>query len=364
MEDKNKRVRELLNKNDEDALFISSVPNISYLTGYFNFSVEEREAYLLITKNKQFIFTDTRYSEAIEKHVKNFKLVIRSPSLPFKNQLKKILKEEKIFKLGFEEDNLTFKEYKILADIIKNLFPISLEDLRIEKNKSEIEKIKEACRIGDLIFKKIIKEIKTGISEKEIGFKIELLAKEEGADISFKPIVAFGKNSSIPHHETGNSRLKKKLGQFIKIDFGVKLDGYCSDMTRTLFFGKPSEKQKVVYKTVLKAQELAIVYLEKMLKIKDKVKAKEVDSVARSYIIQEGFDSIPHSLGHGIGIEVHEAPRLSPRSDENLKEGMVFSIEPGIYIPGFGGVRIEDLFAIVNGKLERLTHSSKALIEI
>lgn len=364
MEERIKKIRELLERLGLDATFVSTVSNISYLTGYFNFSIEEREAYLLITKKDQFIFTDTRYSEAIEKYVKDFKLITRSPSLPFKNALKQVLNEKKISKLGFEEDNLIFKEYKILRNLTKNLYPVTLEDIRVQKSENEIKKIKKACEIGDLIFEKIIKEIRNGVSEKDIGYKLELLGKEKGADISFKPIVAFGENSSVPHHETGNSRLEKKLGQFIKLDFGFKLEGYCSDMTRTMFFGESSQKQKLIYKTVLKSQEMAINYLKEMLKKKRKIKAKEVDKVAREHIIQEGFDSVPHSLGHGVGIEVHEAPRLSPNSKEELKEGMVFSIEPGIYIPGYGGVRIEDLFAIVNGKLDKLTNSSKALREI
>lgn len=376
MEEKIKKVRELLSRFGGDALLISSVPNISYLTEYFNFSIEEKEAYLLICKTQQYIFTDTRYSEAIERRVKNFKLIPRSPSLPFKDALKEVIRKERISKLGFEEDNLTFKEYKVLTEIINNLLPVTLENLRIQKTKREIEKIKKACEIADLVFEKIIKEIKSGVSEKEIGNKIELFAKEDGGEASFKPIVAFGENSSVPHHETANSRLEKKLGQFIKIDFGVKYEGYCSDMTRTLFFGKPTKKQRLIYKTVLEAQERASGFIRKQLervgpltqksKLKgsDPIRAKEVDKVAREYIKQIGFYSIPHSLGHGIGIEVHEPPRLSPKSDEHIEEGMVFSIEPGIYIPGYGGVRIEDLFAIQNGKLVKLTESSKVLQEL
>ncbi|MBI2334310.1 M24 family metallopeptidase, partial [Candidatus Daviesbacteria bacterium] len=170
---------------------------------------------------------------------------------------------------------------------------------------------------------------------------------------------AFGKNSSIPHHQTGDKRLTIN-DKLILLDFGVKLNGYCSDMTRTIFFGKPSEKQRKIYETVLEAQKIAIRFINSGKKIK----AKDVDKVAREYIKSMGFPDIPHSLGHGVGLEVHEHPYLSSKSKEELKEGMVFSIEPGIYIPDFGGVRIEDLFVLENRNLRQLTTSHKNLIEL
>lgn len=164
--------------------------------------------------------------------------------------------------------------------------------------------------------------------------------------------------------QTSDDRKQKTDGQFVLLDFGIKVDNYCSDMTRTIFYGKASNKQKKIYQTVLEAQTKAADFLNQQIKSKKKVIGKEVDQVARDYIISQGFPAIPHGLGHGIGLEVHEAPRLSPKSDDEITEGMVFSIEPGIYIPGYGGVRIEDLYVVEKSGLRQLTGSSKDIIEL
>ncbi|MDP3733126.1 MAG: M24 family metallopeptidase, partial [Candidatus Daviesbacteria bacterium] len=206
----------------------------------------------------------------------------------------------------------------------------------------------------DLAFDFILKKIQSGITEKEIAKELENFIKYKGAVISFPSIVAFGKNSSVPHHQTGDKRLTIN-DKLILLDFGVKINGYCSDMTRTIFFGKPSGKQRKIYETVLEAQKRAVDFVNKQIKNGKIIKAKEVDQVAREYIKSKGFFDIPHSLGHGIGLEVHEHPNLSPKSKDILKEGMVFSIEPGIYIQGEGGVRIEDLFVLEKGVLRKLT---------
>ena len=189
---------------------------------------------------------------------------------------------------------------------------------------------------------------------------MEYFIKKHGAELSFPSIVAFGKNSSVPHHQTGNTKLTERI-KLILLDFGVKYENYCSDMTRTIFFGKPSEKQKKIFEVVLEAQQKAANFLGSAIKFGKKVSASEVDKAARDYIISKGYLTIPHSLGHGIGLEVHEHPSLSPRSKDTLKEGMVFSIEPGIYLPNFGGVRVEDLFVIQKNTLNQLTLSSKKL---
>ena len=195
-----------------------------------------------------------------------------------------------------------------------------------------------------------------------------MFIKKKGSDPSFSSIVAFGKNSSIPHHKTSDERLK--INSIVLLDFGVKLNNYCSDMTRTVFFGKADDKFKKIFNTVLKSQNEAISRITKYYNNtyhysqKGDLKTREIDKIARSYIISQGFPDILHSLGHGIGIEVHEQPRLSPKSKDLLKPGMVFSIEPGIYIPGYGGVRIEDLVVLEKSGPRLLTHSPKEIIEI
>lgn len=353
-------LKEKFKKEKLDAVFISSVSDITYLTGYSNFSKEEREAYLLIGENFQYIVTDGRYSETIKKEVPHLVLFERGHDKSEEELFKKHQKEIK--KLGIEEDNLTVSEYKVIKKHFKNLKHFKIGKLRSVKEKEELEKIQKACRIGDLAFEYILKKIKVGVTEKQIGYELEKSVKEKGVEFSFPAIVAFGKNSSIPHHQTGDTKLKK--GDFVLLDFGVKFEDYCSDMTRTIFFGTTSTKQKEIYKTVLEAQQKAVKLLNRQIKSGKRITASEVDKEAREYIKSKGFEDIPHSLGHGIGLQVHEHPYLSPKSKEILKMGMVFSIEPGIYLAGFGGVRIEDLFIVSANQLIKLTKSDSRQIII
>lgn len=347
-----KNLRQKLIKEKLDGVLISSVSQICYLTGYSNFSNLEREAYIFIGKDFGYIITDGRYSEVIKKQVPHLELFERGNKKSTKDLFKKHQKD--IRSLGIEEDNLTVSEHKIIKKHFKNLKHFSIS--RVIKSEQEIQNLKKACELGDEAFKFILGKIKSGITEKELAFEIEFFIKKNGADLSFPTIVAFGKNSSVPHHQTGETKLEK--GNFVLLDFGVKLHDYCSDMTRTVFFGKPTEKQKDIFETVLAAQQKAAEF------VKVGVKAKEVDKIARDYIISKGYPSIPHSLGHGVGLEVHENPHLSSKSKDILKEGMVFSIEPGIYIPNFGGVRIEDLFVLEKQGLKQFTTSSKEMIVI
>ncbi|MEK7534752.1 MAG: M24 family metallopeptidase [Patescibacteria group bacterium] len=247
------------------------------------------------------------------------------------------------------------------------------------KIQREIAAIEEACALGDKTFKYILTKIKQDISEIELAFEIKSFIKSNGANISFPPIVGFGANSAFPHHKPTDQRLKSN--DQIMLDLGVKLNNYCSDMTRTVFFGKPTREQKRMYQTVLDAQQKATEYLYSVVSsnfvARDpkgisrsarndnrvrQIKASEVDKAARSYITSQGYPTIPHSLGHGIGTKVHEAPRLSLKSKDILKPGMVFTIEPGIYIPGVGGVRIEDVVLLKESAPRLLTKSSRDLI--
>ncbi len=354
------QLKQNFKKEKVDAVLISSVSTIEYLTGYSNFSKDEREAYLLIGQDFQYIITDGRYTEAVKREVSHLTLFERSHKTPTEKLLK-ILKN-KIKILGIEEDNLTISEYKLIKKHFKKIKHFNAGHLRSIKSGQEIDKIKSACKIGDKAFKYILKRIKVGVTEKQIAEELENFIKRSNAALSFPPIIAFGKNASIPHHQTGNAKLKK--GDFVLLDFGAKVNGYCSDMTRTIFFGKPSKKQKEIYRVVLEAQQKAVEFVNKQLKSAKLVKAAEVDRIAREYIASHGFPAIPHSLGHGIGLEVHEHPSLSPKSKEVLKMGMIFSIEPGIYVPDFGGVRIEDLYVLEKGVLKQITTSPKNIIQI
>ncbi len=359
-------IRRLMKKNKFDAVLLSSNDNITYLTNFSRFSKEERDAYILITPKKQYIFTHGIYTEAVKKYIKDFELITVSRQNPFRLALKKICASEKLTILGFEGYNLTALEYLTVRKELKKIAaqdaPFLSTKLRLIKTHEEIGKIKKACQLGDTAFHFILKKLKTGITELELTFELEAYIKKQGADISFDTIVAFGENAAFPHHQPTKKKLRRN--NFVLFDFGVKQDNYCSDMTRTVFFGTPTLKQRKMYKTVLNSQQAAIDFLNHELRIKNpEIKLSEVDKTARNYIVQQGYPSIPHSLGHGIGIAVHEAPSLSPLSTDILQIGMVFSIEPGIYLPDIGGVRIEDLFAIQRNKLIPLTNSSRNLIE-
>ena len=350
-------------KRNLDAVLISSISNIIYLTDFSHFSKEEREAFLLVTLDKCYILTDGRYSEAAAKKVKGFELIEISPRQTLEKVLKGLAKKHKIKRVGLDHHNITFAEHKKLSNCFNDLNHFSIDKLRAIKTAHEILNIEKACKLTDKTFKHILNKIKLGVSEKQLAFEIELFIKRKGADISFPPIVAIGANSSIPHHVPTNNKLTNN--QIVLVDFGAKVNNYCSDMTRTVFFGKASNKHKRIYQTVLAAQQKAIGSLaNKVPPLQGWNLAKKIDKAARDYIVSQGYPIIPHSLGHGIGLEVHEAPHLSPKSKDILKPKMVFSIEPGIYIPNFGGVRIEDLFVLGKSELKLLTLSSKDIIEL
>lgn len=375
----------LLKKHHLDGFFISSVPSITYLTHFSGFDNEDRNAFLLITAKNQYIFTHGIYKEAVKKYIKGFTLVDIERNQPLSGSLGQLIQKHKVKKLGIEADDLTYMEYLSLTKKIEEeiFIPSDIisEHIRIKKSPEEIRAIEKACMLGDKAFTYLLTKIKEGMSEKELAMEYEFFVKKAGADISFTTIIAFGSNGSLPHHVPTDKKLSKNT--FIVLDFGVKLNNYCSDMTRTVFFGKANEKQKKMYETVLTAQQLAIDYIARFPiklgmtkneilkqvqndngKIRNDIHASEADKIARDYIISKGYPSMPHSLGHGIGLLVHEQPRLSPHSTDILSEGMVFSIEPGIYIPEVGGVRIEDLITIRNGMVKLLTKAPKHLIEL
>jgi Xaa-Pro aminopeptidase len=341
-------------KNKPEATLISSVPNIIYLTNYSGFSETEREAFILLTKNKKYIITDKRYSEAVEK-IKGFEIIDCGANYFISKLSKEFFKENNIKTLAIEENNITLFESKLLKKSAK-LIPSDFSKKRVLKTEKEIENIKKACDIGDEAFKFILTKLKVGVSENDISEELISFFKSKNADFSFKPIVAFGAHSSIPHHKTEKTKLEKN--QIVLLDFGVKVNNYCSDMTRTVYFGKADEKFKKIYNTVLNAQKKAIE------QIKENANLSLIDKTAREFILEQGFSNIIHAVGHGIGIEVHEAPSVSPYSKNIIKNGMVFSVEPGIYIPEFGGARIEDLVVVRNGKAQLISHAEREIIEI
>lgn len=362
MDTRLQHLREIIKSQTLEAALITSIPNIFYLTGYDGFLIEEREAYLFITKKEAYLFTNALYLDEVTRAAPHIIVKAINRYQPIAKALQELTTQQAIKKVGIEEHNLTAAEYKNLSSLPISLDAINLTNLRTLKTPEEIGAVAKACAIGDQAFAHILTQIKVGVTEKELAYGLDLFMKQNLADPSFRSIVAFGPNAAFPHHVSGDEPLENNT--CILMDFGVKLNNYCSDMSRTVFIGKPSQSQRKVYQTVLEAQQQAIEFIEHELEENETITGIAPDAIARKHIEKQGFPSYPHGLGHGIGIELHESPRLSPLAKSQLKAGMVFSIEPGIYLAGEMGVRIEDLFAIQANKLVRLTHAPSNLITV
>jgi len=345
-----------LKKLSVQAMYVSNLTNIRYLTGY-----NGTFAKLLLTKSKGYLFTDSRYIEAANKLPKskvcrmdNLEIVLLDST--FKDKWNRALKKHKVEKLGFE-NSMSIAQLNMLKKMsdIKSFKGTSgmIEGLRIQKHKDEIRHIQKAQDITDQIFTAVKPLIKTGMTEKNIAWKIRELANKFGADdLSFETIVGINQNSATPHHHPTNKKFKK--GDLVLIDMGVKVNGYCSDMTRTILPKKPSEQQKKVYNAVLEAQ------LEAMKIIKPGVRTAKADMRAREVIKNAGYEGkFTHSLGHGVGLDIHEAPGLSNKSEDILQENSVVTVEPGIYLPGKFGVRIEDMGLVTKSGYKNFTKSIK-----
>lgn len=359
MEKRIKKIRKILSEKNLDAILVTTAANVTYLTNFDFLSPTEREAYIFITKRKQYIISSFLYKEELVRTAPHFIFldVSSARGKPFWEYIKEIAEKEKLGKIGFEADNLTVAEYNVLRKQYIILSPLSISSIRFEKDAEEIAITARACTIGDNAFKKIQSHIKPGITEKEVALQLDMFVRRERAEPSFTTIVAFGKNAAVPHHKTNNTRLQKN--DIILLDFGAKVDNYCSDMSRTLFIGNPTTKEKRAYETLLAAQQKALDFLKNY---PVPTAASAVDKIARDYLIEKGFPNFPHSLGHSIGIEDHDGFRLSPISKILLTEGMVFSIEPGIYFPGEFGMRIEDIVVLTKNGPQILTKSSKELL--
>jgi len=350
------RLKEILTSEGIEAMLVSKPENIFYISGFTG------EGWVLVTMNGAAVITDPRYTEQAEKEAPGFDILeFKNNIHPFKI-IDDYLKQNYIKYLAFESHVVTVKEYANLESCLKNVhlyaFENLVEKLRLIKDVDEILAIRKAQKITDQTFAHILQYIKDGVSEEEIALEMEYFMKKQGASgVAFEIIVASGKNSSLPHAKPTKKKLQK--GDFIILDFGARFKNYCSDMTRTIFLGNVDGTQKRIYNTVLKAQEAALEH------IKSGVLGKDVDKKARDVIEKNGFGSnFGHGLGHGVGIEIHEGPRLSPKGDVELLPNMVVTVEPGIYIRDYGGVRIEDLVIVTEQGYQNLTTSPKNLVII
>ncbi len=358
-----KRVADLnrrLDGSSFDSAWIIQPENRRYLSGFRaeDSQFTESSGSLLISRASLILAVDSRYTTVAETEAVDFYVHTFPKSLveDFPGLLDRIGTKH----LGFEEDYLTWGLHHQVSEKLGSLSPPVdimplkglVEEMRAVKDDHEITAIETSAEMISEILDEIISGLKPGMSEKEIEWKIENLAREAGADgLAFSSIVASGPNSALPHAVPTNRKLEKN--EPVTLDVGVRLDGYCSDITRTVFLGEPDAYFKKIYKIVRQAQ------LAALKEIRPGVLSTHPDGVARQVISDAGFGKyFGHSLGHGVGLATHERPSLAPRKPVELKKGMIVTVEPGIYIPGKGGVRLEEMVVIEEAGARILTKSA------
>ena len=346
------RLQKSMEKVNIDGFLITSTYNRRYMTNFTGSA-----GVVLISQHEAKFITDFRYVEQAGKQAEGFEIVQHAGTII--EEVSKQAKAMNITKLGFEQDHMSFATFKAYEQAVEaELLPVSgvIENLRLIKTPSEIKILKEAAAIADAAFTHILDFIRPGLTELEVSNELEFFMRKQGAtSSSFDTIVASGVRSALPHGVASDKIIEK--GDLVTLDYGAYFNGYVSDITRTLAVGKPSDELIHIYDIVLEAQ------LRGMAGIKPGMTGKEADALTRNLIDEKGYGQyFGHSTGHGIGLEVHEGPALSLRSDIILEPGMAVTVEPGIYLPGVGGVRIEDDTIVTANGNEALTHSTKELI--
>ncbi|MFC1913899.1 M24 family metallopeptidase [Chloroflexota bacterium] len=348
------KLRRKMAENEIDAIFVSQLENRYYLSGFAGSS-----GFLLITEDNAVLATDFRYTEQAGVQVPDYHIFqITSDISKWFPELVSGLGGKR---LGFEPRDITFAMYRRISDILKEqkstlkLAPVEglVESMRAIKEPEEIELITEAAGISDSAFNYIEGIIQAGMTEKEVAWEMERFLRENGSQsVPFELIVASGPNAALPHARPTGRVIDN--GEPVVLDLGARLKGYCSDLSRTICLGDSDDNFRKIYDVVLGAQ------LTAMSIIREDMTGAEVDSLARTVIAEAGYaEAFGHSLGHGVGLAPHEMPSLGPGSDEKITSGMVFTLEPGIYLSGWGGVRIEDLVLIENGKAKSISQARK-----
>ncbi|WP_096188459.1 M24 family metallopeptidase [Evansella halocellulosilytica] len=346
------KLREKFSSNKIDGILITSSYNRRYMTGFTGTA-----GVALISETGAKFITDFRYIEQAQSQTNGYDIVQHTGAIH--EEIAKQVKDLGIGRLGFEKDHVTYSTFDTYKDSIEaELVPVGgmIEDMRLIKDESELRVIKEAVKIADTTFEHITNYIRAGIKEIDVSNELEFFMRKQGAvSSSFDIIVASGYRSALPHGVASNKVIEK--GELVTLDFGAYYNGYCSDITRTVAVGEPDAKLKDIYDTVLQAQ------LRGVDGIKPEMTGKEADALTRDYITEKGYgEYFGHSTGHGMGLEVHEGPGLSVKSDKILKPGMVVTVEPGIYVAGTGGTRIEDDIVITEEGNEILSSSTKELL--
>jgi Xaa-Pro aminopeptidase len=351
-----KRLREHLATTQFDGLLVSHLPNIRYLCGFTGSA-----GLLLVEESGSVFFTDVRYDTQAHEQVKGAKVVIaRKAILP---AVAEFLALRRKLTLGIESEHFTIAEKKQLAKLKPAGVrladaPAIVEKLRMVKDEDELDLIRAAVALGASIYDRALQILRPGVKEVEVAAEMELAARQGGADeMSFPTIIASGARAALPHGRASTQAIA--AGAFVVCDFGVILSGYCSDQTRTVWVGHATEDARRAYEAVKEAQQAAVDA------VRPGISTGEVDAAARKVLRKAKFGRyFTHSTGHGVGLEIHESPRVADGQREILRPGMVITIEPGVYFPGKWGIRIEDMVAVTAGGCEVLTPTSKELLAI
>lgn len=349
------RLRDKLAAEGVDGMLVTSAVNRRYMSGFTGSS-----GVLLITAARAILVTDFRYRTQAPMQATHYEFVEHGQKMA--ETVRDTAKEAGIRRLAFEDHEMTVAGHRGFAEALEGIELVPsgqwIEQLRIVKDEGELAVMREAAQLADRTFEYILGVLKPGMTERDVALEIEFFMRRNGAtSSSFDTIVASGERSALPHGIASDRVLQS--GEFVKLDFGAYYRDYCSDITRTVVLGKPTERHREIYDIVLHAQ---MTVLERL---RPGMTGKEADAIARDLIKDAGYgDNFGHGLGHGLGMEVHESPRLSLSGDIVLEPGMVVTVEPGIYLPGFGGVRIEDDVVLTEGGIEILTHASKDFIVI
>ncbi|AIF66772.1 M24 family metallopeptidase [Terribacillus saccharophilus] len=352
--EKIEKLRALMEKKNLDAFIVTSAQNRRYISGFTGSA-----GLLIITKSKQLFITDFRYIEQATEQAPDFEIIEHKQSI-IQEAAAQLLKEG-AQQAGFEHEDVTFALYQQFQNAVHaDLIPSSglIEELRLIKSEAELAIMKTAAEIADAAYTHILTFVKPGMKEIEVSNELEFFMRKQGAtQSSFDTIVASGYRSALPHGVASDKEIQK--GELVTLDYGALYNGYCSDITRTFAVGEISDKLREIYDIVLEAN------LRGVAGVKPGITGKEADALTRDYISEKGYGQyFGHSTGHGLGMDVHESPALSFRSDTVLKPGMVVTVEPGIYIPEVGGCRIEDDLVLTADGSERLTFSTKDLITL
>ncbi len=346
------KIRERLAADQVDAFMITSAPNIQYMSGFSPSA--PGDGTLLITGDRALVITDFRYYEQAERQAPDYTLYKLEKSFPA--AFAELVHEIGVHRVAFESAHVTCALHQELAATEGlELVPFRdwVEDLRVIKTPEEIDLIRRAVAISDAAIGALPEFLRPGMTEKQLAWELEAFMRTHGADeVSFSVIAAAGPNGAMAHAIPSDRPIVP--GEPIVLDLGARVAGYCSDLTRTICLGEPGDELRRIYGIVLAAQETAEA------SIRPGMTGKEADAIARQVIADAGYGSnFGHGLGHGVGLEIHERPSVGPRSQERLEPGMVFSIEPGIYLQGWGGVRIEDLAVVTEEGVDVLTRATK-----